>query len=168
MAKIKLAVDDLDEVPAEARDFYELSDGKYHLLTDLPEQLAARDHEIASLRSSVIDAVATAEIEKANGSVKLLLSHIRSQARVKHVDGRPVVEVVDSAGNVRVDGRGNNLSIAGLVAEMRRADPFSVAFENPSDGKPPPRGLRRSEMTVKQKADFVRDHGQKAFLSLPR
>ncbi|HRQ25798.1 hypothetical protein [Hyphomicrobium sp.] len=168
MSKLKAAVDDIADVPAELHDFYQWADGKFRLNTDLNDAIAERDQEISALRSSVIDAVATAEIVKANGSPKLLLAHIRSQARIAQVNGRPVVEVVDGAGNVRVDGRGNNLSIAGLVAEMRREDPFSVAFENPSDGKAPPRGIRRSEMTIKQKADYVRDHGQRAFLGLPK
>ena len=77
----------------------------------------------------MIDADATAAIAAAKGVPALLLPHVRSAVRVIEEGGDFKVQVVDAAGNPRVNGKGEFLSIADLVGEMRQSDVFGRAFE---------------------------------------
>lgn len=78
----------------------------------------------------LVDAVATAALAEAKGSVELLLPHVKAHARVKEADGKFTVEVVDAAGNGRIaDAKGSPMGIKDLVAEMRQSETFARAFE---------------------------------------
>jgi hypothetical protein len=116
-------------------------------------------------------------LAEAKGAVDLLLPHVLASTRtVEKEPGRFEVEVIDKDGNVRIDGKGNNMDIKGLVAEMRQSEAFGRAFDgtgHSGSGKQPGGGtggsgtLKRSKMTTAQKAEYVREHGQEAFLKLP-
>jgi hypothetical protein len=92
----------------------------------------------------LIDNAATLALAEAKGSVDLLLPHVRAHTRVKEVDGKFVVEVVDKDGNAKIaDSKGTPMDIKGLVAEMRQSDTFGRAFEasgNSGTGKTPGNG----------------------------
>lgn len=96
-------------------------------------ELSKKDERIQALTKSLerrlIDADATAAIAAAKGVPALLLPHVRSAVRVIEEDGDFKVQVVDAAGNPRVNGKGEFLSIADLVGEMRQSDVFGRAFE---------------------------------------
>lgn len=120
--------------------------------------------------------VARAEIIAAKGVPELLLPHIERFTRIKETDDDFEVEVIDDKGNVRIgDAKGNPMTVAQLIGEMRKSDVFGRAFEGDGKGgtgKVPGAGggnppLKRSEMTPKQKADYTAEHGQAAFLKLP-
>lgn len=87
-------------------------------------------HLTKTVESLLIDAAATAALAEAKGSVELLLPHVKSQVRVKELDGKFTVEVIDAAGNGRIaDGKGTPMDIKGLVAEMRKSKTFAAGFE---------------------------------------
>jgi len=55
---------------------------------------------------------------------------VRAHTRVKEVDGKFTVEVVDKDGNAKIaDSKGTPMDIAGLVAEMKESEAFGRAFE---------------------------------------
>lgn len=121
---------------------------------------------------------ARAEIAGAKGEPLLLLPHVMSQTRtVEDDDGNFRVEVIDASGNVRIgDAKGNPMTIAQLVAEMRNSEVFGRAFEGDgtsgsgkrqTNGGGTPSQLKRSTMTPKEKADYQREHGREAYLKLP-
>ncbi|MGL5004680.1 MAG: hypothetical protein ACRDAM_17205 [Casimicrobium sp.] len=95
-------------------------------LTKKDQQLSAKDK---ALTRHLVDAQAVAELATAKGSTALLLPHIRSMVKVIEEEGDYVVRVVDAAGNPRVNGKGEFLTIKDLVSEMRQSDDYSRAFE---------------------------------------
>lgn len=156
---------------------------KQQLLEKHSNELKARDERISHLTRTVeqllIDSVATAAIAEAKGSVELLLPHVRAHTRVKESeDGKFSVEVIDKDGNARIaDAKGTPLDIKGLIAEMRQSETFGRAFEgsgNSGSGMRPGASsggagqLKRSQMTAAMKAEYIREHGQEAFLKLPK
>lgn len=154
---------------------------KAQLLEKHGGEISSRDERIAHLTKTVesllIDQAATAALAEAKGSVELLLPHVRAHTRVKEADGKFTVEVVDKDGNVKIaDAKGAPMDIKGLVAEMRQSETFGRAFEasgQSGSGKQPGNGtggagqLKRGQMTNAQKAEYIGQHGQEAFLKLP-
>lgn len=107
---------------------------KAQLLEKHNGEITSRDERIGHLTKTVegllIDAAAMSALAEAKGSVELLLPHVRSHTRVKEVDGKFAVEVVDKDGNAKIaDAKGTPMDIAGLVAEMKGSDAFGRAFE---------------------------------------
>lgn len=96
-------------------------------------ELGRKDERIGTLTKSLerrlVDADATAAIAAAKGVPALLLPHVRAQVRVIEDGGEFRAQVVDAAGNPRVNGKGEFLSITDLVGEMRSDDIFGRAFE---------------------------------------
>jgi hypothetical protein len=96
-------------------------------------ELSKKDERITTLTKSLerrlVDADATAAIAAAKGVPTLLLPHVRNAVSVIEEDGDFRVRVVDDKGNPRVNGKGEFLSIADLVSEMRQSDVFGRAFE---------------------------------------
>ncbi|MBB1599488.1 hypothetical protein [Variovorax sp. UMC13] len=96
-------------------------------------ELGKKDERInvltKSLERRLIDADATAAIAAAKGVPMLLLPHVRASVKVIEDGGDFKVQVVDAAGNPRVNGKGEFLSIADLVGEMRQSEVFGRAFE---------------------------------------
>lgn len=103
------------------------------MLTAHQAELGKKDGRIDALTRAIhgriVDADATAAIAAAKGVPALLLPHVRAQVKVVEEDGEFVARVVDQAGNPRVNGKGDFLSIADLVSEMRQSDVFGRAFE---------------------------------------
>jgi hypothetical protein len=92
----------------------------------LESKLKAKD---SAIERHLVDAQATAAIAAAKGVPALLLPHVKASVRVVEDGGEYVVRVVDAAGNPRVDAKGEFLSIADLVGEMRQSEIFGRAFE---------------------------------------
>jgi hypothetical protein len=107
-------------------------------------ELKAKDDALGKLRQALerhlVDAAATNAIAEAKGVPKLLLPHVRSSVRVVEEDGNFEVRVVDDKGDPRVNGKGDPLTIADLVGEMRQSEVFGRAFEasgRTGSGTPP-------------------------------
>lgn len=153
---------------------------KEGLIAQYTGEIAARDERNALLTSTVEDLLVTqtarADVIAAKGSPELLLPHIAKMTRVSEKDGKFFVEVIDKDGNVRIgDTKGNPMTIAQLVEEMRGSDIYGRAFEGDGTtgtGKQPTSGggngtLKRSQMTPQQKREYQQKHGQAAYLKLP-
>jgi hypothetical protein len=143
--------------------------------------LKGKDETIGSLKkrleTELIDKTAVSAIAAAKGSPDLLLPHV--QRHVKVDDDFNVV-VVNAKGEPRVNGKGEPLSIADLIEEMKTNETFGRAFEgsghsgsgmrpnNGGGGTPP--GNVKSKADLKDRttrAAFVDAHGHDAYFALP-
>jgi vacuolar-type H+-ATPase subunit I/STV1 len=96
-------------------------------LTEKEEKLGKLSSKLESL---LIDSAAAQALSEAKGSVALLLPHIKSQTRVREVEGDYVVEILDKDGNVRIGNKdGDNMTIGELIEEMKASDVYARAFE---------------------------------------
>jgi hypothetical protein len=102
------------------------------------QELTKREETAKALRVKLerhlVDGAAATAIAAANpskGGVELLLPHVKARVKVIDENGDFVVRVVDAAGNPRVNGKGEFLSIADLVGEMRQSEVFAPAFLAP-------------------------------------
>ena len=156
---------------------------KKQLVEKHGQALEEREDRIKALSGQIDNLIreqrATTALAAEKGSVDLLLPHVLNMTRTVERDGKWDVEVVDRDGNVRIDGNGKNMTIEGLVAEMKQpGSAFERAFDasgqsgsGKQPGKQSPGGsgqLKRSQMTLQQKADYQREHGQEAYLKLPK
>lgn len=91
-----------------------------------------RDGLTGEVSRLLIDGEATRELANAKGAVELLLPHVRASTKIRKdpATGQFVVEVVGKDGNPRIgDAKGNPMTIAQLVGEMRESSTFGRAFE---------------------------------------
>lgn len=144
-------------------------------------ELAKKDEALGGMRKALerhlVDATATAAIAAADGVPDLLLPHVQKHVRVIEDNGEFSVKVVDAKGDPRVNAKGDLLAIADLVSEMKTSDIYGRAFKGSGQsgsGTPPGPGgggtlpnKRRSEMSSKERADFVDTHGLDAYKALP-
>lgn len=141
--------------------------------TGLKERVSVLENGISKVLK---EQVARAEIIALKGVPELLLPAINAVTRVAEKDGDFFVEVLDDKGNVRIgDSKGTPMTVKQLVAELRNTETYGRAFEGEGksgSGKQPGSGggsptPKRSLMNPKQKADYIAEHGQQAFLKLP-
>lgn len=186
--KARTALTELEELkkldPASEAD--KIANGKFEaakaqLLEKHTKEIGTRDERINTLSGAVDkllrEAQATAAIADAKGSVELLLPHVLAHTRVKEVDGKFIVEVIDHDGNVKIsDAKGTPMTIQGLVAEMRASDTFGRAFDgsgHSGSGKQPGSGgggaaVKKSDFkTEKERAAWVEKNGLTAYSALP-
>jgi len=96
-------------------------------LKTVGEKLTAREKFIEKV---VAENVALAEITKAEGNTTLLKPHVMASIRVVEEDGEFVAKVVDAKGNPRIaNGKGDEMTIADLIAELKSSEEFSGAFK---------------------------------------
>lgn len=153
-------------------------------LKALRDQIADKDKEIvdlnSSLESNLVDSQLTTAIAEHKGIPILLTPHAKKFVQVtKEEDGKRTVKVVNDKGEPRVNAKGEPLSIADLIGEMKSNEVFGRAFEGSGasgSGTPPggggggggPRNVKKSDLkTEKDRAAFVDAHGLDAYKSLP-
>jgi hypothetical protein len=165
---------DADKIVAER-----LEAAKRQLLEKHGEELKTRDGRIGQLTKTVesllIDQAATVALAEAKGSVELLLPHVQRHTRVREDGDRFVVEVVDKDGNARIgNSKGDPMTIADLVQEMRKSEAFGRAFDGDGQsgsGMPPNKsgesGGNRGGIP-KSWADAKTDEEKAAFLKHKR
>jgi hypothetical protein len=143
--------------------------------------LKAKDETIGAMRrrleAELVDAKATAAIAAAKGVPDLLLPHVQRHVKV---DDDFNVQVVDAKGDPRVNGKGEPLSIADLIEEMKANEIYGRAFEGSGQsgsgmrpnsgggGNPPGQVKRRSDLKTRaERAAFVDANGHDAYFKLP-
>jgi hypothetical protein len=154
------------------------------------EALSAKDKEIQRLTQEINaikrDVAVVEAISKAKGNVELLKPHVLSRVKLNMDDFS--VQVLEADGTTpKVDGNGNPVTIDALVGEMSSSKTFASAFAgstesgsgsvpqkggegnaNANGGKPIQKeGLRRSQMTERQKIDYQKEYGLDALMDLP-
>lgn len=156
-----------------------LEAAKRQLLEKHGEEVKTRDGRIGQLTKTVesllIDQAATVALVEAKGSVELLLPHVQRHTRVREDGDRFVVEVVDKDGNARIgNSKGDAMTIADLVQEMRKSEAFGRAFDGSGQsgsGTPPNKsgesGGNRSGIP-KSWAEAKTDEEKAAFLKNKR
>jgi hypothetical protein len=105
------------------------------MTTQHTAELTKREESATKLRGQLerhlVDAAATAALAAAKGSPDLLLPHVKTRVKVVEENGEYAVRIVDAAGNPRVNGKGEFLSMSDLVGEMRQSEVFAPAFLAP-------------------------------------
>jgi regulator of replication initiation timing len=130
-----------------------------------------------------IDNAALAALSELGGNTELLLPHVKARVQMVEENGAFEARVMDAEGNPRVGKETTFMSVRELVGEMREQETFASAFKTdakPGGGTPPggggdkkpgggviPKDLKRSDMTIRQKADFIKEHGEAELLKLP-
>ena len=143
------------------------------------DDLKKKDETIGQMRArlekELVDAQAVIAIAAAKGSTGLLLPHVKSHVKV---DDNYQVIVVDAKGDPRVNGKGEPLTIADLVTEMRGTEAYGRAFEGTGQsgsGATQANGVgaigavtKRSDLkTRSERAAFVDKHGADTYFALP-
>lgn len=134
-----------------------------------------------TVESYLVDNQAMTALAAHEGNSRLLMPHIKSNVKVVVEDGAYKALVLDADGSTKYNNEGNPMSVAEYVADLRNDDDFAPLFKakgvksgtasnagNTGKGAAPSRGLKRSEMSVDQKAQYVEKWGTAALLSLPR
>lgn len=106
-----------------------------------------------SLEDNVLTRSAIEAITSEKGSPELLMPHLKSRTKL---DDNGNVIVVDESGNVRVDAKGEPVTVSTLVAEMKQNAAFGRAFESTipnGSGTPNNNGRPASGKTI-QSAQF--------------
>lgn len=131
-----------------------------------------------SLHKYMVESQAASAIQELDGVPKLLMPHIKEHVKMTETDnGDWVVRVVDEDGDPKFNANGEYMSIRDLVSEMKEDDAFGLAFKsrapsgagtnpNKTTGTPKPRG-KRSEMSKKEKEEFIEQHGFEEYQKLP-
>lgn len=86
------------------------------------------------IESTLVDGEATKAIAEAKGNATLLRPHIKQFVRVVEEGGKYQIKVVDGKGDPRLNGKGDPMTVAELVGEMRSSDVYGVAFEGTGRG----------------------------------
>lgn len=126
------AAEKAEEIKAKrAGDFEKLRES---MTAEHAKQLKAKEDALAkkdkAIERYLIDAQATAALAAAKGSADLLLPHVQRATKVfEEENGDYVVKVIDAKGEPRFNGKGEPMSIADLVSEMRQSESFGRAFE---------------------------------------
>lgn len=127
-------------------------------------QLAAKDTELGGMRTTLerylVDNAAITALAEMKGSAKLLTPVIKQMTELVKDGDEYVVRVKDGQGDYRGDGKGGFLTVAGLVAEMKKDKDFALAFEseaprgsdlrrgNPAPGTTRQIGVPRDQMSA--------------------
>lgn len=139
-------------------------------------KLEARLHTLqTALEHALVEGAAVSAIAAAKGSAPLLLPFVKQRVKmVEKDDGTFEAQVVDEKGNPRVRDDGTPMRIPQLIDELRANDDFGRAFDGRGSAGSGMGGggggratKKRSEMSIPEKAAFVEQHGNEAYLKLP-
>lgn len=137
---------------------------------------------LSALERSLIDEGLTRTLsdEKIGGNPLYLLPHMRGRVSVEETDDGFDVIVKRPDGSPMLNADNKPASLADLAAEFKADDRFAGAFKGlnqsggggtgGSGGKGGGGGatdLKRSTMTVQQKVEYIREHGQAGYEQLP-
>lgn len=144
---------------------------------ELEAERTAAQKMRGTLERYLVDAAATSAIASAKGVPELLLPHVQRHMRVVEEGGEFVAQVVDAKGDPRVNGKGEPLTVADLVAEMRQSEIYGRAFEgsgqsgsgmHPGNGAGGTGIAKKSDFkTDRDRAEWVDKHGLDAYRALP-
>jgi len=136
-----------------------------------------KDETIKSYEKTIYDlTVKTAASQLASklalqGSADVLLPHIERRLQVENKEGKALIRVLDEKGNLSAN------SLADLEKEILSTKAFAPILQGPKSSgtgvqtegrKTSTSGMKRSEMSAQQKAEFINEHGQAEFLKIPK
>lgn len=117
-------------------------------------------------------------IAAAKGDPELLQPHVVKLIKVDRDTGTAKLTVLDGKGEPRFNGKGEPLSVAEMVMEMRAHEKYGRLFDgtgHSGGGTPPanggggsPQTKRRSDLKTRdERVAFVEKYGNDAYLKLP-
>lgn len=161
-AAIEAAENEGPEKGESQKQFEErLAKMKVDMEAQFGSQIATKDGEIVAMRGSLekylITAEATSAIAAAEGEAILLMPHVQSKVKVFNEDGNYIARVIDKDGDPRGDGKGGFMTIAGLVAEMKKDPVFARAFKASGNtgGGMPPKGQQNTNTNTGEKLTSI-------------
>lgn len=100
--------------------------------TAIGDLTTSKDGEISTLRGALdktlIENAAIKAIDAEEGNSFFLLPHLKPQIKTVETDGAFGIQVVDSAGEARMNDEGKPFTVKELVNEMKANDQFAPAF----------------------------------------
>ncbi len=182
----KLEEDELDKSKKKGeieKILAQVNEKNANAIKKLQAEMAAEREEKVTLRQRfedrLVDNEAITAIASNNGFPELLIPIVRKHMKVVDEEGQPKIIVVDNKGEPRVNGKGEPLSVAEMVAEMKGHDVFAHAFKGTGQsgsGTPPGNGGGSPQSNIKRRSDlktredrvaFVTKYGNAAYLALP-
>lgn len=146
-------------------------------LDSLAKKLADKENEAQSkdkaLEDLLIESHAAAAISAAKGKMKALMPHVKQHLRLEREQNGSgsnyTLKVVDDAGGPRVNGKGDPLTVADLIAELRASDDFGGLFDgtgNSGSGMRPgsASGGANGAMAQTKRSDFKNEKERAAFI----
>jgi hypothetical protein len=140
-------------------------------LTDKEAEAQSKDKALEEL---LIESHAAAAISAAKGKLKALMPHVKQHLRlVRDQNGSGnanyTLKVVDDAGGPRVNGKGDPLTVADLIAELRASDDFGGLFDgtgNSGSGMRPGSASGGANGAIGQtkRSDFKNEKERAAFI----
>lgn len=152
-------------------------------LREVQEKFQKQLEREQSLRQAMLtratESRVAAAVAAAKGARELLVPVILPRLKVEvGEDGSVVEKVLNERGEARLSPKPNStdpMTLEELVEELRAHAVYGRAFEantgsggGASRSGPGGAGLKRSAMTTKDKTEFIKQHGQDAFLALPQ
>ena len=135
------------------------------------------------LQKVLIDDAAKAAILNAGGderTIAYMLPEVKRHLNLSETQqGVFKAEVQDSLGNPRIgDASGSAMTVSQLVEEMKAQDLWAGAFpgknksgggrQSDGSGGAPGATLKKSDMSRKDKAQFIAEHGHEKYMQLPK
>lgn len=144
-------------------------------LKSLNEQISLKDK---SLRRVLVENELSRAISGADGIPDLLIPVLKDKVQVVEENGEYVARVFDGDTPRIGDSQGNYMTIDQLIAETRANPVFGGAFKSSgatgggaagdSGGSSSGGGAKtRAEMSFKERAAYITEHGQEKYLALP-
>jgi hypothetical protein len=134
----------IDELRSQAKNGKDVQHNIDKVRQDAEKRIGevtqAKDKELQTMQTALqqhmVSDAATRAITAAKGSAELLLPHIERHCKVvqngERADGTPKYEVavLDQDGDIRTNGRGDNMTVEDLVEEMKQSEKFGRAFDS--------------------------------------
>lgn len=145
-------------------------------ITSLNNEVALKDK---SLRRILVENELSRAINAADGVSELLIPVLRDNIQVVEENGEYVARVFDGDTPRVGDSKGNYMTIDQLIAETKANPVFGGAFKSSgatgggaagdSGGSSSGSGgaKTRADMTFKERAAYITEHGQEKYLALP-
>ncbi|WP_461533433.1 hypothetical protein [Sinomicrobium sp.] len=161
-------------------DFNKLKETLAREFSEKEKQYQSRIEQLqSSMEKTLVQREVVSAIAKHEGIETLLQPHVERNVKLmENDDGTMVARVVDPDGSPRFNSRGDYMTVDEYVASLREHDDFGVAFRGrqqsgsgsrpaPTNGKQAIPKKPRSEMTQREREDFVNKFGWDAYHELP-
>ena len=161
-------------------DFNKLKETLAREFSEKEKQYQSRIEQLqSSMEKTLVQREVVSAIAKHDGIETLLQPHVERNVKLmENDDGTMVARVVDPDGSPMFNSKGEYMSVDEYVASLREHDDFGVAFRGrqqsgsgsrpaPTNGKQAIPKKPRSEMTQREREDFVNKFGWDAYHELP-
>lgn len=146
-------------------------------LSEKDSKLSAREAQLQKLLLKQAVDQALAKHQVTGAQLVLAQPHVLQYLRLAEVNGEFVAQVVDDHGNPRISNfNADPMNVEELVDWMKGTEVYSPLFPAtnksgsgtlPNKGQAVSGNVRKSQMSLSEKTDYIQKHGQVAYLKLP-